>query len=783
MRRKKQKKDSGRGVAPDPIKMKYFEMEFDGLGDLTFEERLGVLREMGKEAEEKFSDQYNELQDWFKTYDQLNLLSFSYYYFMTTRRGYDEEAATGTLEFPPYYQELMQAFALTLPRTYNAVPFLSRDIKRFKVNFKEVGELMRLKHFNLPDSVTTMEEVQSHQLRTQVIMQTTAVRNWSYEDKMKATTLGLANSIKESFSEVHHFDPEVFLQTLYDMFDIIQERVNVHRNKTIQILKATTHEDVFKTYEDIFPVKRDNEESKKIMWDAFGHDLMRLKEFFMMHSDLFLYELFTFTYVELEKISDRKINEATFKDAFRKISLEFGDLKDYDYQHFILSNPTHECPFIRTDEDTVFSTLWSVMTHFSMGLLEKFCGYDQRLRKKYNDARAKFLENSLENLCRNAFPTAEIHAGSKWRGVNGKLYENDLLVIIDSFAIVIEAKSGQVSAPAKRGAKDRLFKTLQELIEEPSEQALRFIEYLKANPKNLSLEVEKGPNNKFDAGKIKHYIPLGVTFSHLGMVGTNLKHLIGAGVTKKELKELASSISLTDLEVVFDLLPLQMEKVHYLQRRRELEASIDFIGDEHDLLAWYLETGFNFEKTEKKYIYNMTLKSKELDNYIIGKAHGEKVRKPVLQMTKWWRDMLEYMEHRQFTTWAQSSYILLNFNQGRQKHFEKEVLKLKKEMVSKRTEHVHKWIGLESSDEQRNFIVIGYNYHDDVKDERRGIVGDILEEQENVDSKGKLVIGLNVDKAHYPYSALGSTLSAALFDRNYSGMNRDSQEENGSVQK
>ena len=160
--------------------------------------------------------------------------------------------------------------------------------------------------------------------------------------------------------------------------------------------------------------------------------------------------------------------------------------------------------------------------------MEKFCSENEKLRKKYNEVRAAYLEDKVKSLFRIAFPMAEIYHGSKWTGKDGKVYENDLLVIVDNFAFIVEAKSGQVSPSAKRGAPDRLFKTLKELIEEPSDQALRFIEYLKDHPSELVLPVKKGPSNRFDASKLKYFIPLGVTLTHLGMTGCNLKQLIRA---------------------------------------------------------------------------------------------------------------------------------------------------------------------------------------------------------------------------------------------------------------
>ncbi|SHH67537.1 hypothetical protein [Flavobacterium johnsoniae] len=115
-------------------------------------------------------------------------------------------------------------------------------------------------------------------------------------------------------------------------------------------------------------------------------------------------------------------------------------------------------------------------------------------------------------------------------------------------------------------------------------------------------------------------------------------------VTHK-LEELAPSISFTDLEVIFDILPLQSEKVHYLSRRREFEAHVNFQGDELDLFGFYLKNGFNIGEDEynNSTYLNLTLLSKELDPYMIGKGRGIKVKKPFLQKTQYWSDTLNYI--------------------------------------------------------------------------------------------------------------------------------------------
>lgn len=759
-----------KGIAPDPIKMKYFKAEFDGHDDSTYGARLEALRSIGRDAAENFPKKYRTIQDWFTRYDQPQLLSFAFYYFMMSPAGYDEEAVKGSIEFPTYYQELLQAFALTIPRTYNPQPF-SNEVQKFRDDFKEIGELNKWKYFNFPETVTTAEDLPFHLLRTEMMMHTTAVRNWSYEHKMKKVTLGLATNISHAFETYHGYDPVVFLTVIYKMTEEIQERVNVHRLKTVEIMRHKHYGKVMAAYEKQFPVIKTLPEERKQIWEKLGKNIKNLQAMFLMHSDLYLEKLFTFDYTTLEGYTEGSINAEKLKEIFSHISLKFGDLANHDPEHFLLGNPVHEKPFIETSNDTVFSSLWSVMTHFSLGMLENLCSQDEKLRKKYNDIRANYLEDQVAELFKTAFPMAKVYACSKWTGREGKEYENDLLVIIDKFALVIEAKAGMVSPPAKRGAPERLFKTLQELIEEPSDQALRFIEYLKENPTDLSLKVKKGSNNNFDASSLRYFIPLGVTLSHLGMMGSNLKQLIKAGVTNKTIDELATSISLTDLQVVFDILSLTAEKIHYLQRRRELEANIQYIGDELDLLAWYLDDGFNLGNDESKYgLFKMDLKAKELDNYIIGSANKEKVVKPELQKTKWWKDILLRLEEKQIQTWLETSYVLLNIPIDAQQEFERLVKEMEEKMHLGKAEYPHNWILLGTAEKQRQFVIAGYCYHNHLNDARNGVMGDILYDKTMDGAKGKLVIALNIDKTHYPYSALGCRLSPELFDNKYLNM-------------
>ena len=73
-----------------------------------------------------------------------------------------------------------------------------------------------------------------------------------------------------------------------------------------------------------------------------------------------------------------------------------------------------------------------------------------------------------------------------------QIYENDILVVIDSTAIILECKANLIDPPAGRGAEYRLVDTLENLVVSASDQAQRFLNYLNANPGRHSFTTKRG---------------------------------------------------------------------------------------------------------------------------------------------------------------------------------------------------------------------------------------------------------------------------------------------------
>lgn len=749
-------------VAP---KMRLYQLPKFLPDDMTREQRLEALRSVGARAEERFNQLYSGIAQWFRDYDAVYLLSYCAFYFLSSREGVDPELDQRRF-FSPHLVEIMQAFALSEQRAATVKPLLG-NAKRLFDEMREIGETMQLRLLKIPDGLVDEADLDAYGLRMEMMSHTAAIRNWAHVHQMKRVTLSLAGLVGEDFRAVYGVNSADFFRMLFALTDERESLLNDHIRLLRSSLRIRDYKRMIAAYNAAFPeniATTDSEADE--LWSRAGRKRMNLVGMLMSHADLKLDRIYSFT-VERALSLLPGAPESSLRDLLKRLSYKFGDLRDFNKEHIILGNPVWDRPFIELEGDTYFSGIWGVMYHIALELLESLVWENAELRERYTVAKAAFLEDELESAFRSAFPHASVHRGSNWTDpVTGATFENDLTVTVDSFALVVEAKSGAVSDPAKRGAPKRLFDTLKTLIEEPSEQALRFIDFLKRHPAEHSLATRRGETNIIDSRLIRYYVPWGVTLSHLGMIGSNLKKLIDAKVVAKSLEELAPSMSFTDLEIVFSLLPLEVEKLHYFARRREFEAHMLYEGDELDLLALYLENGFNIGDTEyaRDVVLNIGLKSKELDPYFIGVGAGHQVEKPILRLSTWFRDLLERISERRTEGWAETGFILLNSTQEDQEKFEKMLKQLIKRIAEGKAEKKHNWVIFSSGPERRRYYIVGYPYTTRDKSERDEMLSAIIGDEKFQNARGVVVIGVRMDRPDYPYSVMARRAATELFD-------------------
>ncbi len=745
----------------EAVKMKMFKFPNPFPKKMSVKQRMEAVRSAGSKAKADFDKKYPKVEKWFKKYDAFYLLSFCATYFMSSPEGIDPEVS-GKLDFPPHMIEILQAFALCGKRQINTKP-LMKDAEKLQGEMRNISDLMMWRLVDIPKTAESDEEFNMYRLRMEMIATTTAVRNWAYYHQIKQVVTDLASRMDKDYKRTYGVS---LLKLLKILFCLIEERsdlLNEHLCKVRSFYKKRGYKQVASAYARAFPEnKKISSEELEEIWVSVGKKLSSFKAMLIYHSDLKLEQIYSFDVDHTASLAEKSVSKKQLKMFFDNLSYSFEDLKSFNKEYFILDNPVHHKPFIKVQNDVYFSGIWGVMPHIILNIFEDIVSDNPKLRKKYFDKiKSKYLEDRVEKLFREGFPSATIFRGGLWND-----RENDLLVVVDTFAIVVEDKARLISPTVRRGAPLDLYETLRKLIEEPSEQALEFIEYLKGKEQKFTLQNKQGEKITIDPRKINYYIPLGVTFHHFGRISSNLKKLIDGKVVNKKIEQLAPSMSFTDLEIIFQLLPLEAEKVHYLARRREFEAHMLYEGDELDLLGFYLDNGFNIGEAEysREVAVEMSLKSKELDPYILGSVEGKKVEKPELTMTQWWKDLLNTIAFKRIEGWMETSFMLLNSTKDDQEQFEKKFKKLIKLTLGENMEKPHNWVMFFSGPKRRRYSIAGYPYLTIDKKLRNNIMYQIMDADDVKKTRGCVVIGVNLKRLDYPYTVLARKAATELFD-------------------
>lgn len=478
--------------------------------------------------------------------------------------------------------------------------------------------------------------------------------------------------------------------------------------------------------------------------------LEQLQWLIQIQADLRLPEIFTFSCTDLASRFD--ISSEALKHALNALSCKFGDLSDENPRHFFLTNPVWLKPVIDLADGRYFCPMPQLFFSFIFRILDGLLAGDEKARTACQNRRSQFLEDEVAAIFQTAFSGTEPIKHFKWREAETE-FETDLVLPIDSYLILVEAKSGSISWPALRGAPDRAKRHIQKLIVDPAIQSARLAANLLRLKSDEKIESDLPQPLPFDVKSIRKIIRLSVTLEDFATIQSNVEALKQTGWLDQALM-LAPTMTLADQEIVFDILTDTPEKLHYLVRRAELEEHLTYFGDELDLLGWYLETGFNIGEVEfGEHPLNVGTMSEVIDDYYVARDQGVRSQKPVLMSTKWWLDMRQEIERKHPEHWSEAAVMLLNVSYEDQQKLEKLFRPIVNRIKENRRDpHRDNVLILRSPNWQRDsFAVVAYREsHHDRRDQ---LIQEIVEKIfEDGDKKRCLVIGVNVDRAQYPYS-------------------------------
>lgn len=620
---------------------------------ITSAEELARAHRDGKVAAETFEETLRELVGTIGRADAVEVLARAGFYLLMRGPDRPEQLREEGVELS--HLELIQALALTMARgigepdtDYPAITSTVLDlIGRNVAAYRDRAKLKM-----------NGDETHDGRMRLLGLIQswTLAVRGARHEFQTRRYAFALAKIVDASFRHHHGCTATSLVEAIGRFYDLVEERLQAERASLRRWVRKKSGIAMIQAFVEGLDDTTAAEISAAAM--PYRYDRDHVTALLINRFEQRLSGAFTLRYEDLVAETPAKERDALIR-LLRGRALRFGEVKKLALERLHLDNPVRIRPFIELDPQTFFCPAPQTLGVQMSEILEDLCAISPSLKKKAEKARADLLEEQLADVVRRFLPSAELREKVKWSEDGGiTTWESDLVGVIDKTVLVFEAKSAKISPPAGRGAVNSLKDALKDLVVDSSLQSLRFKARVENANGPLHFDTAQGPF-MIDAGAIRSVIRVNILQDPIGPLSSHWPQLARAGFVPAEL-DIAPSMTVFDLETVFETLSLQIERCHYLARRTELERNAVYTADELDLLAIYQEHQFNvgeaeFDGTRLEW-YGASLRL--TPEYSARRAAG--TLSAHMQRTDFWADLLVALEKKREVGWTRLGHRLLN---------------------------------------------------------------------------------------------------------------------------
>ena len=484
-RRKKTKADRKRKLpAHYTIKEETDEFTYEALDNpfqgMSDTEREGAIKELAKISKEKYEKSLSQLLKIAKNQHPLSLLSILAAYATMGRIKNDgtTESFLGEGLGQPQI-ELMQAICLTVPwDENNHLPQSPQDVEVIFETLEGVSTSFSFTRFADINLNWSNEERAIRQIQEFIRGRTHLVRNWGYYNQVISILREIFSPLDDLYIQDKGFSASNALDFFTLLVKTVEEKTNQRISKLSELYQIKDTSELIYEYHKWRGLKKSKADEFITKLEVNKRDIKEVFAMVLSHADFCLSENYTFS---KQLISESlKLDDKTINNLFETFSYKFGDLKEENPDFLFLANPIWKKPLIRISENEVFCPMPQVFFSFAHTTLDALLRSNDKNNKTLSDQKSSYLESKIEEIVKTRFPEAITISGLKWH-IGDVEYETDLICIIDSQIIIIEAKSGKISDTAMRGAPQRLKRDLDELLLEPSIQSLRL--------KNLLLDL------------------------------------------------------------------------------------------------------------------------------------------------------------------------------------------------------------------------------------------------------------------------------------------------------
>ena len=438
----------------------------------------------------------------------------------------------------------------------------------------------------------------------------------------------------------------------------MNQRLQEHVRKVQVLLKAPTVQEALAAFETAFTSLGEAAAEVAAAADRLEVTREAGRERMVAMSGIFTPHIYTFDLAEAVEAYPAPIQPSVLHQVLQSLSIGFGELSEGNPEHYFLANPVWHRPFVRLHDDEYFLPVMELLMSFCLEQMVGLIRPHDKLKKRYDTARQRFVEQETERLLREAFPTSTVFRGV-YRHEGDRRTENDVVMRFDGYLVVAEAKGGRVSDSTRRGSPEGIVRNVKDLVVAPSRQAAGLVDYLQGKPQLHYLENERWQPIELDTRGVEEFLPIGVTLDTL-TVNASVRALHDAGVVT-DAAGLAPIIPISHLEAVLEILGSPLERLHYLVRRSHFDREFRFTGDEMDVLAFYLESGLNLRGgVAEDASVQLLGRSSMLNSYFKRRSLGLKATKPRRPITPWWRGLLRRLEGNRVRGWSKAGVVLLN---------------------------------------------------------------------------------------------------------------------------
>lgn len=323
---------------------------------------------------------------------------------------------------------------------------------------------------------------------------------------------------------------------------------------------------------------------------------------------------------------------------------------------------THQ-PILRVPEGYLLPVA-SSMIDAIRPRMEDLLQRDTTLWDRYVAARGRFLEKEATSLVRQVLPGSQSWQGIGWRSTADAGSDLDGLVAGDDLGVRLQCKAGRLSAPARRGAPDRMKRDIGDLITHAAKQHQELVAALAAEgPGALGFS-----DDQSSALLAPLQLEMIVCLDDVTVWATEA-HELRKMDALPESANVPWVLSLTDLMVIADLLN-GAEFVHYALRRQRLERD-GRIGahDELDWVGHYLSEGLFFdpffEGDDSPIVFRLLSYTEPIDAWYFTRDGARTVEapKPAQPIPEHLALLMKRLEEERPQHWLLASVALLDGDQ------------------------------------------------------------------------------------------------------------------------